>query len=150
MRWQKHENRARRDDGRKRMRVSSSTVGCRAAEMSASRGRMLSPFFSILPLPLFPLRDLTMSSTQQQRMTKLLWGSSFWRRWSHSRRDHSATAFWQRRRRLGGSRSAEKEKAEAEGEPEMDADGEGEGEAEEDGGSIARGSTRPALLVVSL
>jgi len=90
-----------------------------------------------------------MSSTQQQRMTKLLCGSSFWRRWSHSRRDHSATAFWQRRRRLGGPRSAEKEKADAEGEPEMDADGEGEGEVEEDGGSIATGSTRPTLPAVS-
>lgn len=82
-------------------------------------------------------------------MTKLLCGSSFWRRWSHSRRAHSATAFWQRRRRLGGSRSVEKEKTDAEGEPEMDADGEGEGEAEEDGGSIAKGFTRPALPAVS-
>jgi len=90
-----------------------------------------------------------MSSTQQQRMTKLLCGSSVWRRWSHSRRAHSAAAFWQRWRRLGGSRSAEKEKADAEGEPEMEADGEGEGEAEEDGGSIANGSTRPALPAVS-
>ena len=134
------------------MRVSSSSGRLRQRPVDLSRSSNVSapfpPFFAPLA-PVVPLRDLTMSSTQQQRMTKLLCGSSFWRRWSHSRRAHSATAFWQRWRRLGGSRSAEKEKADAEGEPEMDADGEGEGEAEEDGGSIASGSTRPALPAVS-
>lgn len=82
-------------------------------------------------------------------MTKLLCGSSFWRRAIHSRRAHWPAAFCQRRRRLGDSPA--KEKAEDEpgpkpepepepegSEPEADGDGEGEGETEaEGGGNIA-------------